>query len=320
MLESKLHQIDDYPYLSKISSLNANRVIQYVAEFEPVIWGEKEVSEKLSPQLRAPMERFEGEYMAVYDNWKSTEHINNTTDLFSEQVRVRCNFKKFASPLSYWNSNKARILAKIKRTNIHALREYIYSNTKLCNNFRITVAVAILRMFKPKKWLDISAGWGDRLLAAVLHGVECYVAADPNLDLQPCYNKIIQTFIPVQNRSNFVIYPTGFEIAPIPDKKFDLVFSSPPFFDLEQYSKHPDDSLQYNTESEWCSKFLWPSLMKAYMLLKRNGHMILYMTGSPKVMAYLKKLDDIMKYKGAIYYIDSKPRAMYVWQKTISAK
>lgn len=308
--------VDDYPYITKMKGINVTEIIQEAKVFKPVIFDGHNNIDKLTPSVISTLDKFDNGYVVIYDNWKDTSKINSLTDFFTERIRISCNFKRFISPIKYWNKNKKNILKKISRSDIYRLREYLYANTKLCNNFRITVSLAILQMFKPKKWLDISAGWGDRLISAILYGVDLYVATDPNIDLHPCYETIIKTLVPLKDQSNFIIYPEGFETVTLPQTKFDIVFSSPPFFDLEQYSSHSGDSLQYTNEELWCKKFLWPSLIKSYLHLKRNGHMILYMSGSPLVMSYLKKLDTIMKYKGVIYFIDSRPRAMYVWQKT----
>ena len=43
--------------------------------------------------------------------------------------------------------------------------------------------------------------------------------------------------------------------------------------------------------------------------------MILYMGGSPYVFDQMFKLNNVMSYKGVIYFYDNKPRAMYVWKK-----
>jgi hypothetical protein len=309
-------EIDDYPYITKMKGSNITEIIHEAKVYKPIIFDGHNNVEKLTPSVVATLDKFENGYVVIYDNWKDTNKINSLTDFFTEHVRVSCNFKRFISPIKYWNKNKKNIWKRISRSDIYGLREYLYANTRLCNNFRITVSLAILQMFKPKKWLDISAGWGDRLISAILYGVDLYVATDPNIDLHPYYEQIIKTLVPLKDQSNFIIYPSGFETVTLPKTKFDIVFSSPPFFDLEQYSTHQGDSLQYTTEEAWCMKFLWPSLIKSYLHLKRNGHMILYMNGSPLVMSYLRKLDTIMKYKGVIYFIDSKPRAMYVWQKT----
>jgi hypothetical protein len=309
---------NDYPYLIKEHPINIQDIRDLIIGFRPVMWNAKDVSNKMTVKNRSMIRQYNGGQLVIYDNWKKTEAINNITDLFSEHVRANCNFNGHVSPLEYWKKHKTNILKTVRPLTIHNLREYMFFHTKLCNNFRITVALAVLNIFKPQKWLDISAGWGDRLLAAIFYGVDLYVSTDPNLDMHPCYQDIITTFVSPDKRSDFIIYPTGFEVADLPETLFDIVFSSPPFFDLEQYSNHPDDSLKYKNEEEWCVNFLWPSLVKAYSYLKRNGHMVLYMSGSARVMSYLKKLDMIMKYKGVIYFFDTKPRAMFVWQKVKS--
>ena len=288
-----------------------------VRKFRPIVWKDVEISKKMNARHRSTIQQYNGEQIVIYDNWVKTENINTITDLFSEQVRVKCNFNGHMSPLEYWNSNKQNIIKTVKPLTMYNIREYMFFNTKLCNNFRISVAIAVLQIFKPKKWLDISAGWGDRLLAGIFYGVEKYVSTDPNLEMIPCYNAIIQTFVPKNKQSNFIVYPTGFEIVSLDDTNFDIVFSSPPFFDLEQYSNFPDDSLKYSTEEQWCIQFLWPSLVKAYTHLKINGHMVLYISGSSLVMSHIKKLNMLMKYKGVIYFFDTKPRGMFVWQKIL---
>jgi 16S rRNA G966 N2-methylase RsmD len=203
-----------------------------------------------------------------------------------------------------------------KELNIYNIRETIFFNTKLCNNFRITVALTILEYFKPKKWLDISAGWGDRLLSAIFYKIKLYVSCDPNLDLHPCYDNIIETFVPESKRKNFKIYKNGFLEAPITDKNFDIVFSSPPFFTLEIYSDFNENSVkQFATEKLWCDNFFVKSLIKAYNLLKKDGYMILYMGGSDYIMNKMHLLINIMDYKGQIYFYEKFPRGIYVWKK-----
>jgi hypothetical protein len=251
--------------------------------------------------------------------------VNNITDFFTENVRIECKFGNYLSPKEYWNLNKKNIikntLKKYNIIDIYHLRETIYNDTKLfktkfCNNFRITLCMTILNYFKPEKWLDISAGWGDRLLSAIFCKIKLYVATDPNLDLHPGYEKIINTFVLPSKRLNYNIFKNGFLEASLPNEKFDIVFSSPPFFTLEIYSSFSENSVsKYKSEKEWCNHFFIPSLIKAYNYVKKNGHMILYMGGSNYVMESMHKLDKVMKYKGIIYFYENKPRAIYVWQK-----
>jgi hypothetical protein len=96
-------------------------------------------------------------YIIIKDKWKTNFEINNLTDYFSENIRITCKFGNNISPLEYWNKYKKIILNKTN--NISQMREIIYSNINLCNNFRISLSLTILNIFKPKKWLDILAGW-----------------------------------------------------------------------------------------------------------------------------------------------------------------
>ena len=127
---------------------------------------------------------------------------------------------------------------------------------------------------------------------------------------------MINTFATPSKKKNFIIYKNGFLEAPIKETDFDVVFSSPPFFTLEKYSSFNENSItKYQNEKEWCDNFFIKSLIKAYNHLKKNGHMILYMGGSNYVMNKMFMLNNIMNYKGVIYFYESVPRGIFVWEK-----
>jgi hypothetical protein len=309
----------EYPYYNLYYKFDKKKILKSIKNFSPTIYYNK--FDKLK---NLKIEKYiidnHYQYFIIKDIYEKTSTINNITDYFSETVRIKCKFGNFISPKDYWDKNKLEILKKTqeryKKINIYNIREIIFHNTKLCNNFRITVALAILQHFNAKKWLDISAGWGDRLLSAIFYKIKLYVSCDPNLDLHPCYDNMINTFVPKSKQKNFIIHKNGFLEAPIKDEKFDIVFSSPPFFTLEIYSKHKENSVkQFSTEKSWCDNFFVKSLIKAYNLLKKNGHIILYMGGSEYVMNKMHLLDNIMEYKGQIYFYEKVPRGMFVWKK-----
>ena len=139
---------DEYPYLIRERPINITTIIQLIQKFKPVIWNAKDISNKMTVRQRSTIHSYEDGQLVIYDDWNKTQHINNITDLFSESVRVKCNFKNNPSPLVYWNNNKSTILKIVQPNTIHNLREYLFFNTKLCNNFRITVSLAILNIFK----------------------------------------------------------------------------------------------------------------------------------------------------------------------------
>jgi len=305
----------EYPYYKYISLFNKKKILKIVKDYKPQIYNEIPIELK-----NKNIEKFDDKYFIMKEDYEKTEQIINITNYFSENVRVKCIFINNISPLEYWKKHKKDIIKKTiekyNKLSVYYIREIIFEQAKLCSNFRITVALTILNYFKPNSWLDISAGCGDRLICAILYNIKLYVATDPNLDLHPCYEKIIETFVVPSKRKNFIIYPNGFLEAKIPNKKFDIVFTSPPFFTTEIYSKYPENSLStYKNEKSWCDNFFVKSLIKAYNYLKKDGHMILYMGGSKYVMNSMHKLDKIMKYRGVIYFWESKLRAIYVWQK-----
>jgi hypothetical protein len=310
----------EYPYYNLYYNLDKKKILKDIKNFIPEIY-----FNKFNQLKNMKIEKYKLNYFIIKDIYTKTAHINDITDYFSESIRVKCKFKKYLSPYEYWNKNKKDILnktlEKYKKLNIYNIRETIFFNTKLCNNFRITVALAILQHFKPKKWLDISAGWGDRLLSAIFNKIKIYESCDPNLDLHPCYQNMINTFLPESKKKNFIIHKNGFLEASFINKNFDIVFSSPPFFTLEIYSTHSENSVKkHSTEKDWCDNFFVKSLVKAYNLLKKDGYMILYMGGSEYVMNKMHLLDKIMDYNGQIYFYDTSPRGIYVWKKISNKK
>jgi hypothetical protein len=299
----------EYPFYKEIKTFNKKELMNDIKKINNIIY------DTIPNELRKnKMEKFKDKYFIIKDEFNKTKNINNTTDLFSEENRIKCKFGKDKSPKEYWDEHKKDIIKK--NNNMKEMREEIYKNVKMCNNFKITVALIILNYFKPKKWLDISAGWGDRLIASILYNIKIYESCDPNLDLHNAYKNIIDEMVEPKKRKNYIIHKNGFIESKIKNKNFDILFSSPPFFDLEKYSKHEEDSItKYKNEKEWIDKFFAKSLVKAYKLLKVGGHMILYMGGSKNVMDEMHKLDKIMKYEGVIYYYHKIPRAIYVWKK-----
>jgi len=300
----------EYPYYSYSYKWNKAKIKKIVSAFQPHIITESFMNAK----------PYQDSYFIIIDKWSDNLELNSITDYFTEKVRVKCSFATFESPYDYWQKNKEKIVyylqEKKKKITIHSLREELFWKTKLCSNFRISVILPILKHFDCKRYLDISAGWGDRLLASVFHGVDFYFAVDPNKDLHPYYQKIIKTFVKKEDHKKFVIQDCGFEEVTLPKQKFDLVFSSPPFFDLEKYSQYNNNSLtKYKTEEEWSTHFFMKSIMKAYHALIPGGHMILYIHGSPYVNKKIESLHKKMKYKGLIYFFDTKLRGMHVWQK-----
>lgn len=134
----------------------------------------------------------------------------------------------------------------------------------LPSQFSPAIASSIYNLFNSSKILDMSSGWGDRLVGS--QGKE-YHGFDPNLALYDRYNKIIKSY-----GLNAKIENIPFEDSALKENYYDIMFSSPPYFNRETYSKdETQSSIRYKNIDEWINKFLLKSIEKIYSALKTDG-------------------------------------------------
>lgn len=186
---------------------------------------------------------------------------------------------------------------------------------KECTLYPFFLGMEVIKLFKPKRWLDPTAGWGDRLRIAIASGVE-YVGVDSNTSLQPAYSAIIRDKAG-DDTKKYKVLPGKFQDADI-SGKFDLVFTSPPFFNVEIYENMTD----WKDVEEFMEEFLRPLLKKSRDHLKKGGHIVLYIEDRPEaefielMKEYVKDELPDLQYEGAFYYQGfKKPRPHYVWKK-----
>lgn len=149
---------------------------------------------------------------------------------------------------------------------------------------------------------DPSSGWGGRILGAMsvsrpIH----YVGTDPNTDnfipelgisryeyLADFYlrsigekgNNISNKFFQTQENHTYEVFQDGSELIgenPRFQKyrgKLDFVFTSPPYFNREQYSDDETQSFKaYGQYSDWRDNFLRPTLTTAVEYLKNDRYL-----------------------------------------------
>lgn len=142
------------------------------------------------------------------------------------------------------------------------------------NQFRPTEAKRLYCTLAPKKGvLDFSAGWGGRCLGAMAYGVP-YIGIDANVNMKPTYERMIKTLEPVSDVT-MAFQPS--ETVDFSTFTYDLVFTSPPYFTLEEYENMPE----YGSKEGFLDKFFRPVVVNAWKHLDRSGHMALNM---PKEM------------------------------------
>lgn len=212
----------------------------------------------------------------VYKYKPSDYHIMKITDYFTEAQRMQCAVKSSKSPSEVFKNKNylRRILSGQKVLSSAIIREEIWKTTKECTLFKNTLVVDICKYYKAKSYLDISAGWGDRLIGALAAGVDKYVGYDPNTNLKKGHRQI-QTMFDTRNVSTIHYEP--FQTANVPANSFDLVLSSPPYFDFESYTSLKSQSDKtFQSLDTWLNGFLFVSLHKAWVALKQGGNMIIH--------------------------------------------
>lgn len=138
------------------------------------------------------------------------------------------------------------------------------------NQFRPTEAKRLYCTLAPKKGvLDFSAGWGGRCLGAMAYGVP-YIGIDANVNMKPTYERMIKTLEPV-TKVTMTFQPS--ETVDFSRFTYDLVFTSPPYFTLEEYENMPE----YGSKEGFLDKFFRPVVLNAWKYLDRSGHMALNM-------------------------------------------
>ena len=134
------------------------------------------------------------------------------------------------------------------------------------------------------KIYDSSSGWGGRLLGSLCSKKKfLYIGTDVNTANRGSYERLGEFYNTNCNGSNtFEIYHDGSEVIH-KNKKFqrhqdqiDLVFTSPPYFNREEYSSDPEQSyIKYPSYQDWLDKFLDRTFQTYYEYLKHNRYCII---------------------------------------------
>lgn len=260
------------------------------------------------------------------------ESMNKISSYFTEAIRIQAKrFDSDDSVLDYWQANKKYICGQsekiYKSTRPGALNDTIYKLKVGVGSFRPMVIASIIKTYRAKRVLDFSAGWGDRLIAAMAQNVDLYVGVDPNSLLHPKYKEIEDFFRPYSTTKVRMIqapFEAEFDI----DERFDLVFTSPPYYNLEIYSDEPTQSSRYGNLENWYSKFLMPSIKKAWAMLVDGGYMVLNINDFYDGTKYVERMiNDINRFRDSIYFglvsyaeVQKQaisPQPMWIWRKRI---
>lgn len=270
---------------------------------------------------------YQGEPRIILSKSDDYEKYTILSDMFNEENRIKCRFfSARSSPEVYYKKN-IQSLAQNTLKNYSVitpknLRLELYYTLKDCAQFKPTVLLYLIKLFKCKSVLDPCSGWGDRLITCMAADIR-YVGVDPNYLLHPKYQEMIEFFMPKSKRSRYTMINGKIQHVKLPDEEFDLVFTSPPYFKIEQYSNAGE--VMEKTEHEWFNKFLVVLIDKTCKKLKNGGHLALAINQLSKDQYINKMLKYVrgkknMKYLGVMSYSNKRlvnPQPIWVWEKNI---
>lgn len=253
--------------------------------------------------------------VSIKHNYKIDKEYVKITDYFTQECRLKCEFKKNMSALKYYSMNKGNVIHDSiidNRLNLNRLDDTLYNKGLMCNNFPVTVAFSLYKYFKPTSVFDSSSGWGDRLIAAIAYGTS-YTGVDPSNCLKPKYNAIINTLSGDKNK--YKVIHDGIENVKINEGKYDMCLTSPPFFDLEVYENSKGQSISnFSTEEIWFTNFFIPLVEKNILALTKSGVFAIYIYLCDKCNHYLKSHPKLT-FLGNFTFITPKKRNIMIFRK-----
>ena len=148
-----------------------------------------------------------------------------------------------------------------------------YTGTQCVSNFRPTAAACMYQNFmQPGEivW-DMSMGYGGRILGAIISNVN-YVGTDPASLTFAGLKQIKEDHGNSDN--HYFLNRCGSETFEPKENSLDFAFTSPPYFNWEQYSDDAEQSFKnFSTNEDWNNGFLRKTIQNVYKGLKPGKSM-----------------------------------------------
>ena len=211
---------------------------------------------------------------------------NESSNYFQQENRWSVDGTISPGPLRTWKTEKfmttlmgAAYTLKFPKIDKGTLRTMLGLRKYICSQFKPNAAKALYDYFDVKNVLDFSAGWGDRLAGFYASlNTELYVGLDPRVENHPIYHKQAQyydkllTMFEKKKEVFFHAEPAeDFDYSEYNDT-FDIVFTSPPYFNVERYSYDDTQSwVRYKTINDWNKDFLHKAIEKMWSSIRSGG-------------------------------------------------
>jgi len=197
-------------------------------------------------------------------------------------------------------SNPELIKKATERTSKHYTKIYkteirrnlaFFGKAPLPTMYRPLLTKAIVKKYNAKQILDPSVGWGGRLIGSLANDGTHFTGIEP---YTKTYKGLfdMSKFLNISDRTTLFMLGAEDVLPTLQSESFDLVITSPPYFDLEVYSHEETQSVKrFNNWSDWVDKFLDPVIKDCLRCLKPGG----VSCWSVKNMSKYKLKDEVFK-------------------------
>ncbi len=230
--------------------------------------------------------KFDYKYLNI-DKYVDFNNVGaKASDYFNQVERWKCDATGYPSPQKTWETEKFRLTLfkavfslKLKEITPEKLRNCISLRKYIASQFRPSTAKAIYDYFKAESVLDFSMGWGDRLLGAHTSDyVKRYVGFDPNEALHKNYQKQLAHYTIINPTNKYFSFycRCAEDESVVLNEQFDLIFTSPPYFDKEKYDQSENQSYKKHKKfDDWMNNFLFKTIEIRGKNLKSGGHLVI---------------------------------------------
>tara|TARA_Y100000296_G_scaffold23893_1_gene28264 strand:+ start:4689 stop:5909 length:1221 start_codon:yes stop_codon:yes gene_type:complete len=258
------------------------------AKLKGVWWNDLLVQDKWYARTESDF-KYSLEYLGEPIYFRRLNRGNDSSNYFQQKNRWAVDGSISPGPTRTWKTEKfmttlmgAAYTLKVEKINKSVLRTMLGLRKYICSQFKPNVAKCVYDYFESKTILDFSAGWGDRLAGfyASNHG-EHYVGIDPRKENHSIYNEQVEFYennigwFEASKMSEFICSPAEDIDYTKWANYFDLVFTSPPYFNVERYSYDDTQSwVRYKNVEGWNKYFLHRTLKKIWDSIKPGGYLL----------------------------------------------
>lgn len=142
---------------------------------------------------------------------------------------------------------------------------------------------------------DPSGGFGGRLLGAILHSnIKNYTCAEPSTKANLGLKSICRDFEPVWKDNINLIGSEDFQS----NSKFDIVFTSPPYYNTENYADEITQSChKFKTKQDWLDNFFTKTVDNCYGVMSKGSVIAINIANVPSYSNLLSDARDVLSSK-----------------------